>query len=397
MRRILTFGIAGLALVLLLVWAFLPSPVEVETALVERRDLAVEIEAEGEARIREVFSVSAPIAGKLQRILMHPGDAVDAGTVVARIGPAAPALLDSRSRAVAEATAAAASAAVDLARAQLAQAEATLEYSTSEADRARALYERSTLSQRVLDNAVLAQRTAEAAVASAEANLSVREREQDSAQAVLAPGASEDDRCCIEIVTPVAGRILRVATEDEQVVQAGTPILDIGDPANMEIAADLLSRDAVRIAVGAQAAITGWGGPDLAARVERIEPTAVTRVSALGIEEQRVEVIMALDGDKADWQALGHGFRVLARLRVWDGQDVLAIPVGALFRDGSDWAAYVVSDNRATLRRIVIGERNASFAQVLDGLAEGDRVVIHPSDAISTGVRVSSSATGGSP
>jgi HlyD family secretion protein len=158
-----------------------------------------------------------------------------------------------------------------------------------------------------------------------------------------------------------------------------------------------LSRDSVRIAVGAEAAITGWGGPDLAARVERIEPTAVTRVSALGIEEQRVEVIMALDGDPAGWQALGHGFRVLARLRVWDGQDVLAIPVGALFRDGSDWAAYVVSDNRATLRRIVIGERNASFAQVLDGLAEGDLVVIHPSDAISTGVRVSSSATGGSP
>lgn len=393
MRRIVTFGIAGLGLVLLLVWAFLPRPVVVETAVVERRNLAVEIEAEGEARIREVFTVSAPIAGKLERILLHAGDRVDAGAVVARIGPAAPALLDSRSRAVAEATAAAASAAVDLARAQLAQAGATLEFSTGEADRARALYERSTLSKRLLDNAVLAQRTAEAAVASAQANLSVREREQDSARAVLATDANGGERCCIEIVTPVAGRILRVATENEQVVQAGTPIIDIGDPANMEIAVDLLSRDAVRIEVGGLATITGWGGPDLAARVERIEPTAVTRVSALGIEEQRVEVILALGGDRKDRQALGHGFRVLARLRVWDGQDVLAIPVGALFRDGSDWAAYVVSDGRAVLRRIGIGERNASFAQVLDGLVEGDQVVIHPSDTVSNGVRVTATTT----
>lgn len=387
MRRYLPFIVVGAGVLALLIWAFLPEAVAVETAAVSRRDLSVEIEAEGEAQIREVFTVSAPIAGKLQRIALHAGDAVQAGDVVARIGPAAPALLDSRSRAVAEATEAAATAAVDLARAQLAQAEATLEYATSEADRARALFERATLSKQVLDNAVLAQRTAEAAVASAKANLAVRERERDSARAVLASGDGKDT-CCIEIITPVAGRILRVATEDEQVVQTGTPILEIGNPEALEISVELLSRDAVRATVGAVARIYGWGGPDLEARVERIEPAAVTKVSALGIEEQRVEVILSLTGDREAWQGLGHGFRVLAGLRVWEGKDVLTIPVGALFRDGSDWAAYVVRDGRAVLTRIVIGERNDSFAQVLQGLEAGDLVVLHPSDAVSGGVKV---------
>ncbi|MDZ4065236.1 MAG: HlyD family efflux transporter periplasmic adaptor subunit, partial [Tabrizicola sp.] len=286
-----------------------------------------------------------------------------------------------------EAAEAAASAAVDLARAHLAQADATREYATSEADRARTLFDRATLSKQVLDNAVLAQRTAEAMVASAKANLAVRERERDSARAVLAAG-NGNDACCIEIVTPVAGRILRVATEDEQVVQAGTPILQIGNPAALEIAVELLSRDAVRATVGAVARIYGWGGPDLEARVDRIEPAAVTKVSALGIEEQRVEVILSLGGDPKTWQALGHGFRVLAGLRIWEGKDVLTIPVGALFRDGSDWAAFVVRDGRALLSRIVIGERNDSFAQVLQGLEAGDLVVLHPSDAVSGGVRV---------
>ncbi len=387
MRRYLPVIIVGAGVLALLVWAFLPEAISVETAAVARRDLSVEIEAEGEAQIREVFTVSAPIAGKLQRIALHPGDAVRAGDVVARIGPAAPALLDSRSRAVAEAAEAAAIAAVDLARAQLAQADTTLEYATREADRARTLFDRATLSKQVLDNAVLAQRTAEAAVASAKANLAVRERERDSARAVLAAGDG-NDVCCIEIVTPVAGRILRVATEDEQVVQAGTPILQIGNPAALEIAVELLSRDAVRATVGAVARVYGWGGPDLEARVDRIEPAAVTKVSALGIEEQRVEVILSLSGDPETWKALGHGFRVLAGLRIWEGKDVLTIPVGALFRDGSDWAAFVVQDGRAVLTRIVIGERNHSFAQVLQGLEPGDLVVLHPSDAVSGGVRV---------
>ncbi|MEY4696567.1 MAG: hypothetical protein RIT14_995 [Pseudomonadota bacterium] len=391
MRRYLIPAIAGAATLALLIWAFAPRAIEVETATVTRSDLAVDIEVEGVARIREVFVVSAPIAGRLQRIALHPGDEVTAGDSVARIGPAAPALLDSRSRAVAEATVAAAGAAVDLARAQLAQAEAAQEFAASEAARSRALFDRATLSRRVLENAILAERTAVSAVASARANLAVRERELESASAVLADGdATGAEACCIDIVTPVSGRILRVATEDEQVVQPGVPILEIGNSDNLQVEVDLLSRDAVRVTAGAEATITGWGGPDLPARVERIEPAAVTKVSALGIEEQRVSVILSLAGSTADRQALGHGFRVLARIRVWEGRDIPVIPVGALFRDGADWACFVLAQGRADLRRIRIGQRNEDVAQVLDGLREGETVVLHPSDAVAAGVRLRS-------
>lgn len=389
MRRALLPGLIGLGILALMVWAFLPRPVPVETAQVAMRPLAVELEEEGQARIREVFSVSAPIAGRLQRVTLRPGDPVAAGDSVARIGPAAPALLDARARAVAEASVAAALAAVDLARAQVLQAEAARSHAATEADRARALHDRAVISERVLETALLALRTAETAQASAEATLAVRQRELESARAVLAGGdPSQDAACCVPVLTPVSGRVLRVVTEDETVVQTGTPILEVGDPADMEITVDLLSRDAVRVAPGAAATITGWGGPALPARVERIEPAAVTRVSALGVEERRVGVVLALTGDAADRQALGHGYRVLVRIRVWETDQTLTLPVGALFRDGADWAAFAVDQGRARLRRIELGERNDSFAQVRSGLTAGDAVILHPGDTIADGTQV---------
>jgi HlyD family secretion protein len=172
------------------------------------------------------------------------------------------------------------------------------------------------------------------------------------------------------------------------VVQSGTPILELGDPGNLEVVVDLLSRDVVRVKVGAKATITGWGGPPIAAVVERVEPSALTQVSALGIEEQRVTVILALEGAPETVAELGHGFRVIASIAIWQADDVLTIPVGALFRDGQDWATYVVRDGRVALQRIELGERNESFAQVLDGVQAGDRVVLHPSDQVSEGVKV---------
>ena len=389
MRRVI-YALAALSVLALLVWAFMPRPVEVELAEVGPQTIEVHVEEDGEALIREVFTISATIAGKLQRIGLHAGDPVVAQeTVVAVIGPAAPVLLDSRSRAVAEAAAAAAEAATGLARAQLAQAEATLEFTTSEANRAVALFERGAVSQRTYDTAVREQKTAQAAVASAIANLAVREQELESALAVLRPDQNgEADKCCVNIVAPVSGQVLRVLTESEQVVQPGTPILEIGDSGELEVVVELLSRDAVRVREGATAQITGWGGPPLSARVERIEPSARTRVSALGIDEQRVEVILTLEGNPADWQALGHGFRVVARITLWQGADVLALPVGALFRDGSDWAVFVLQDGRARLVPITLGERNDDFAQVLSGLAAGDLVILHPSDILADGVAV---------
>jgi HlyD family secretion protein len=352
--------------------------------------LEIVVEEEGEARIREVFTVSATITGKLQRISLHAGDSVTEGeTVVASIGPAAPVLLDSRARAVAEAAAAAAQAATDLARAQLAQAEATHEFMASEANRAIALYEKDAISQLGHDIAIREQKTAQAAVSSAIANLAVREKELESALAVLGPDTNGGaGRCCMDILAPASGRVLRVLTESEQVVQPGTPLLEIGDPGNMEIVVELLSRDAVRVETGAAATVVGWGGDPIAAVVERVEPSAVTKVSALGIDEQRVKVILALTGPEAQWSELGHGFRVITGITLWQKDDILTIPVGALFRDGPDWATYVVQDGRARVRQVALGERNDRLAQVVDGLQPGDTVILHPSDLVADGVSV---------
>lgn len=390
MRRLI-LAIAVLALLAGIVWAFLPRPVEVELAEVAPRTIVVSVAEEGEARIREVFTVSATIGGKLRRIDLHAGDLVFAQkSVVAVIGPAAPALLDARALGVAEATRSAAQSAVDLAAAQVAQAEAALEFRTAEADRALALFERSAVSKRVMDAAILEKRTAQAALDSAKANLAVRKRELESAEAVLGTGDPQGEKaCCVDIIAPVSGRVLRVLTENEQVVQPGTPIMEIGNPGNLEVTVDLLSRDAVRVREGAEAQITGWGGTPIAAMVERIEPSARTRVSALGIDEQRVRVILNLRGDPTDWQLLGHGFRVIVNINLWKGDGVLSIPVGALFRDGSDWATYLVQDGRARLQIITLGERNESFAQVLSGVKAGDQVIVHPSDLVTDGTAIS--------
>ena len=389
MHRLIS-ALAALVVLGLVVWAFLPSPVDVEVAEIARRNIEVAVEEEGEARIREVFTISATIGGKLQRIDLHAGDPVSAQkTIVAVIGPAAPALLDARARAVAEAAMAAAQSAIDLARAQVALADASLEFKTSEADRSRALYEKSAISKRMLDNAVLEQKTAQAALDSARANLAVREREHESAAAVLGTTAANSaETCCVELIAPVSGRVLRVLTESEQIVPPGAPILEIGDPGNLEIVVDLLSRDAVRVREGSEARVTDWGGTPIEAVVERIQPSATTEVSALGIDEQRVEVILRLRGDPKDWLLLGHGFRVVAHINLWKGVNVLSIPVGALFRDGSEWATYVVRDGRARLRTITLGERNQDFAQVLSGLQAGDEVILHPSDLIAEGIVV---------
>ena len=387
MRRSL-LALAALIILGLVIWAFVPGPITVELARVAPATIDVVVEEEGEARIREVYTVSATIAGKLGRITLHAGDVVVADkTIVAAIGPAAPALLDARSRAIAQAGVAAASAAVDLASAQLAQAQATQAFMDTEARRAAQLFDKAALSERGLDNALLQQKTAAAAVDSARANLAVRGRELDSAKAALDPEGGVTE-CCVNLTAPVSGQVLRVLTEDEQVVQPGTPIMEIGDPANLQVVVHLLSRDAVRVQAGAKAQITGWGGPPLAAVVARVEPVAVPKTSALGIEERRVEVVLDLQGDPASWRLLGHGFRVIAAITVWRGQDVLAVPVGALMRDGADWASYVVRGGRAQMQIITLGERDETMAQVLTGLASGDQVILHPSDRITNGTRV---------
>ncbi|WP_299360167.1 HlyD family efflux transporter periplasmic adaptor subunit [uncultured Paracoccus sp.] len=391
MTRRLIWAFLALLVAAGFTWALWPRPIAVETATVGLQDIEVVVREEGEAHIREVFTVSAPISGHMSRQNLHAGDEVAAGeTVVAQISPAVPALLDLRTRRIAEATRDAAEAAVGLARAEFSRAQAQEEYARSELQRVEALVNRDALPRRSLDQARLDAAAAKAAVESARANLLVRERELESARAALIEGSGErgNGGCCVDIVAPASGQILRVLTESEQVVSAATPLLEIGDPADLEIEVELLSSDAVRVKVGALATIDGWGGPPLAARVTRIDPSATTRVSALGIEEQRVKTVLAPEGERGAWRELGDGYRVTAHIVVWQGKGLPAIPVGALFRSGDAWAVFRVDAGQARLVQVELGQRNEDWAELRGGLEPGADVILYPGDRIAEGGRV---------
>jgi HlyD family secretion protein len=385
----------GLGLLALIVWALLPQPVPVDMATIKKGPLEVTVEDEGVTRIHDVYTVSSPILGKMLRSPREVGDKVLADkTLVAEIEPAAPTFLDVRSQRVNEAAVHAAQAAVDLAEAKIKEANAQLEFAKNDLRRAQDLAASKTISARTLEKAKLDVDSGEAAVASAKATLEVRRRELESAKAhLIQPGEAKagerSPSCCIEVRSPIDGVVLKIIAESEQVVQPGAPLVEIGNPNDLEIAVDFLSRDAVRIKPGARARIESWGGDKiLAARVKRIEPTGFTKVSALGIEEQRVKVILDFTGPPAEWKRLGHGYRVIAHVVVWHSDDVLQVPLGALFREGENWAVFVVADGRAQRRIVKIGERNLHAAHVLDGLKPGEQVVLHPSDRVHDGVRV---------
>lgn len=397
LRRIIWI-IVALAVAGAAAWALWPKPVEVETALVERRNLEIAVEEEGTSRIREVFTISAPVAGTLNRMTLHAGDPVTAGeTVVASIRPAGPGLLDERTRRIAEAAVQAARAGVALAEAQIGQAETQLQFLEGELQRSTALAERGLIPERAFEKATLDVSVARTGVETARANLLVRQRELESAEAALIEGnggsAPDLEACCVEVRAPVSGRVMRVMTESEQVVQPGTPLMEIGDQTDLEIIVDLLSRDAVRVEPGAPATIEGWGGPTLGAEVQRIDPAAVTKVSALGIEEQRTTVVLRLLDPPEVWARLGHGYRVVARILLWEGRDLVTVPMSAVFRQGEDWAVFVAADGRAGLRTVELGERNADYAEVRNGLAEGETVIIHPSDTVTDGTTITSAAS----
>jgi HlyD family secretion protein len=382
----------ALGIAALIVWALLPQPVPVDMATIKKGPLEVTVEDEGVTRIREVYTVSAPIGGKMLRSPREVGDEVVANkTLVAEIEPTAPTFLDVRSQRVNEAAVQAAQAAVDLADAQIKQAKSQLEFARNDLRRAEELAASKTISARALEKAKLDVDSAEAAVASAVATLEVRRRELESARArLIQPNEiNAGARSAVQVRSPIDGVVLKIVAESEQVVQPGAPLVEIGDPGDLEIAVDFLSRDAVRIKPGAAARIESWGGDKmLAARVKRIEPTGFTKVSALGIEEQRVKVILDFTGPESEWRQLGHGFRVIARVVVWHSDDVLQVPLGALFREGENWAVFVVADGRAQRRLVKIGERNLHAARVLDGLKPGEQVVLHPSDRVHDGVRL---------
>ena len=387
--------VSGLAALLVAIgWAMWPKPVTVELAELRKGPLLVTVDEEGKTRIKDVYTVSAPITGKLVRLSLEAGDRVKKDvTAVAVIEPMAPPFLDVRATRELEAQVEAGKAAVALAEAEVNQAAAELQFAESELARARTLSTSKTVSERTLERARIDVETRRASLARAKSSLEVRKRELESAQARLI-GPEEAWKgevpvgCCVTARAPVSGRVLRLIQESERVVVAGTPLVEIGAPEDLELVVELLSVDAVKVREGAMAAVEGWGGTPLTAKVTRVEPAGFTKVSALGIEEQRVRTILKLQniGDAAD--RLGHEFRVVVKINIYESPNALRVPISALFRKRDQWTVYTVEDDRARAVPIEIGQRNTAFAEVLKGLPEGAVVVLHPSDRIVDGVKV---------
>nr|WP_210351438.1 HlyD family efflux transporter periplasmic adaptor subunit [Sinorhizobium medicae] len=367
-------------------YALRPQPIQVDLAVAEIGVLRVTLDEEGETRVRDVYTLHAPLRGQLQRISAEVGDDVKAGeTQLAQIEPALPAFLDVRIEAELQAAVEAARAAYNLAAAELNKAKADLTFAEGERARARQLIERRTISQRTLEDAERSYNVAQANLATAEAALKVREHELHQARSRLLSRQEirslREDCECMPVTAPVSGVVLQVLRRSEGVVEAGTPLLDIGDPADLEIVVNFLSEDAVRITPGQRAIITGWGGEDLTAVVRRIEPFGQTEVSALGIEEQRVDIILDFADPPKRWRSLGHGYRVDVRVILFEGK-VLTLPLGALFRQSEEWAVFVAAEGRARLRPVAVGQRNSLEVEIREGLVPGEPVILYPSDRI---------------
>lgn len=384
-----------------------PQPLAVDIAQVRKGPMEVTVNADAVTRIRDVYALSAPVSGRLLRSPVEVGDKVVADeTVLARLAPGEPAFLDERSLAQAQAAVSQAEAALTLARAQVRVAEVDLSDAQRQLNRLHDLYERGTVPPAQLEQAEAAVDVAAANLDAAHATVAMREAELAAQKAMLiGPRLGRNDpdapgpRCCLELVAPVSGQVLTIADKSARMVMAGAPILSVGPRHDLEIVADLLSTDAVRIGPGAPAHVERWGGAGvLEARVRVIEPAAFTKVSALGIEEQRVKVIADFtEPPTALPPQLGDGFRVYLRVVEWRGEDEVLVPVSALFRKGQDWAVFVVvtageagaeAGRIARERRVSVGRRNTEVAQVLSGLAPGDEVIKYPSDKIADGVLV---------
>ena len=378
--------VAGLAYV-----SFREDPVPVDFAEVTRGPLEITINADGETRVRDLYEVAAPIAGMAMRSPVEVGDPVKAGeTIVAIVQPGSSGLLDERSRRQAEAALQEALAARQVAEAELHQAQETQTFAQSQFDRTKALVTRGVASITRLEDDTQRLRVADAALEAAEARIEMANGAVDRARASLLE-PSENERtassCCVELRAPSDGVILSIAAISERPVSIGTPLVTIGDAKDLELVADILSNDAVRLSPGAIAYVERWGGDDvLEARLDRIDPKARTKISALGIEEQRVDAYFSLISPAEDRPNLGDGFSVFLRIVEWRADDVLQVPLSSVFRDGEGWAVFVGTANTAELRPVTLGRRNGQMTQVLSGLEPGEKVVTHPSDAIADGV-----------
>jgi len=382
-------ALLGLGLSGAIVVAFLPDPIGVDAARVTRGPLVVTVDEDGHTRVKDRFIVSAPLLGNLARIELHAGDAVEPGTVLARLLPLDPPLLDARARSQAEARVAATAASRKQADSSVLRARTALELVSKQTQRQRALLGGGATSAAAYEQADLQERTLREELASAEFGARVAGHELSMAEAALGrlgKGARGD---VLEITSPVKGRVLRVLQESGGAVQPGMPLIELGDPGALEIVVDVLTSDAVHVRKGAPVTIERWGGDHpLRAHVRLVEPSAFTRLSALGVEEQRVNVVIDLDEPQSSWTTLGDGYRVEAEIVTWKGDDVLSVPSSAVFRRNNTQAAIVIEDDHAHVRTIEVGRRNGERVAITKGLAEGTEVVLYPSDRIEEGVKI---------
>ena len=393
----ITAGRVGLALGALaavagIVWLLMPKSVPVETVAVAKGRFVASVDEDGKTRVRQRYVVAAPLAGRLTRVRLKAGDPVAAGDAVASILPPPAPLLDPRARREAEERLGAAEAALERAKAVVERARAQTENAKAELDRTRTLTGSGASTVQALERAELAQRVADRELRAAEFQNHAAEHELAQATALLGRYRDGVDAPAEpwNVTAPVTGVVLRVAQESATVVQSGAPLLEIGDPRDLEIVTDVLSTDAVEIRPGAEVAIEHWGGVGaLAGRVRRIEPAAFTKVSTLGVEEQRVNVLIDVLSPPQQWTGLGDGYRVNTRITVFTQDDIEIIPAGALFRRGDGWSVYVAVEGRAQPRAIELVRRSRGFAAVRSGLTPGERVIVYPSDQIGPGVRVS--------
>jgi HlyD family secretion protein len=383
---------AGAIVLALVAWGFWPRAELAETGTVARRPLAVTVEEEGRTRVRDRYVLYAPVAGYLRRIELDVGDAVAAGDVLATLDPLRPATLDQRSRAEAEARVSAARAELARREAAARQAAAEAELAASEFARAENLLAKNLVSRSQFDEARSRMQASAAAVRAATASIDVGRYELDAARAALrytASGGTPGGLEAVPVRAPAAGRVLAIHQESAGVVAAGQVLLEVGNPGALEVLVEVLSRDAVRIVPGSRVLLERWGGEaPLEGVVRTVEPTGFTKVSALGVEEQRVRVIVDLASPPDAWQRLGDSYRVEARFIVWERQDALTVPASALFRRDDGSAVFRVEGGRAREKSVTSGMGNGLLTEVVAGLEDGDVVIVHPGDAIADGVRV---------
>ena len=388
--RLLRLGIGAAIVVAIAVWAFRPQPVPADFAAVGRGALEVTVEDEGRTRVRDRFVVSAPLPGRMRRIELEAGDPVVAGqTVVAQFDAAEPALLDVRVRTELQARVRAAESALGGARAERERIQTELAFAQTQLTRSQRLVAERVIAQAELEATERQARTLERALQSADFAVRTAEHQLEVARASLLQARGDAGGRVIPLRSPVSGVVLRLLQESESVVPTGQPLLEIGDLDDLEIVSDFLSSAAVMVKPGQQVHIEQWGGErPLAGRVRRVEPSGFTKISALGVEEQRVNVVVDFDEPREAWAALGDGYRVDLRIVVWHKADVIKVPTSSLFRHESKWAVYLVRDGRAARQIIELGQRNGLEAEVVSGLQPGSQIVVYPSEAVSDGVQL---------